>query len=135
MTSFGKTYARLLAASVATAAGLVLLGYFPTLRLAGAGAIGAMVAGIGISLVAGCVGAVPIGLAGRGDSRKLPQAILFATVLRFLVCLALAASALLSGLFEPLKVLGLWVALSYLAMLVVDTMFAAYVVGKARNHS
>ena len=118
--------------SLAAAAGVVLLGYYPTLRIAGPSALGAMVAGVAISLVAGCLGSIPIALAGQRDATKTPQAILAATVLRFLAVLALAASVLLSGWFDR-AVLAFWVGLSYLVMLVIDTMYAIHVVARTRG--
>ena len=132
MKAFGRTYGRLIMTSLAAAGGVVLLGYYPTLRIAGPSALGAMVAGVAISLVAGCLGSIPIALAGQRDATKTPQAILLATVLRFLAVLALAASVLLSGWFDH-AVLGFWVGLSYLVMLVVDTMYAIHLVARIRG--
>jgi hypothetical protein len=130
--SFGHTYARLILASIGTAAAIALLGYYPTLRVAGPDAIGAMFAGIIISMVAGLVGAVPIGLAVRGDPAKVPNAILMATAIRFVVVLALTASVVFGSAFDR-NVLGLWVGISYLAMLVVDTSYAVHIVGRVRG--
>lgn len=132
MRSFSHTYARLILASIGTAAAIVLLGYYPTLRLAGPDTIGAMITGITISMVAGLVGAVPIGLAARGDPTKVPNAILMATAIRFGVVLALTASVIFSNAFDR-NVLGLWVGISYLAMLVVDTSYAVHIVGRVRG--
>ena len=132
MKPFAHTYTRLILAGIGTAVAVALLGYFPTVRIAGADAIGAMVAGIAVSLVAGCAGAVPIALAAQGDPAKTPQAILTATAIRFLLALALTVSVVFSGWFDRV-VLGMWVGLSYLAMLMVDTMYAVHVVAKTRG--
>jgi len=129
---FAHTYTRLIGAGVATGVALALLGYYPTLRIAGTGAVVAMLAGIGISLVAACIGGVPIGLSASGDPRNVPQAILTATAVRFLVVLALTASVVLSNWFDR-AALALWVGISYLAMLAVDTIYAIQVVGKTRD--
>lgn len=133
---FGRTYARLVLSSIAAGVGIALLGYYPTLRIAGPSGMGAMAAGISISLVAACIGSIPIALAGRRESAtaKMPQAILMATTLRFLLVLALAASVLLADWFDR-AVLGFWVGLSYLVMLAVDTIFAVHVVGTLRGRS
>ena len=116
-------------------AGLVgLIGYFPTVRLAGPEAFGAMLAGIAISLVAGCLGAVPIGLVGSDDPVRTPPAILMATAIRFVVVMALTAPMVLTGWF-PRPVLGLWVGISYLAMLVVDSIYAVQVVRHMKGNA
>ena len=134
MKSFGQTYARLVLASLGTALAVGILGYYPTLRIAGADGVTAMCAGIGVSVVAGCVGAIPIGLAGQGDPTRVPQAILTATAVRFLVVMAITVSVVFSGWFER-AALGLWIGISYLAMLLVDTLYAVRVVGKMKgNH-
>lgn len=125
---FAHTYVRLTLAAVLSAAAVAALGYYPTLRLAGPQASGAMLAGIAISLVAVCVGALPIGLAAQGDPTKRPQAILMATAVRFVVVLALTVSVVFSGWFDR-AVFGLWVAISYLALLFVDTILAVRIMG------
>ena len=56
---------RLVAVGILTAVLVALLGYWPTVRMAGPGAVGAMLVGIAASLLAGLVGAVPVGR--RGD--------------------------------------------------------------------
>lgn len=111
---------------------LALLGYFPTVRLAGSEALAGMFAGIGVSLVAGLLGAVPVGLTAVRTPQKVPQAVLLSTALHLVVVLALAASVLLSGWFDRI-VVGIWVGISYLAMLVVDTVFAVRLVGAGRG--
>jgi hypothetical protein len=121
-----------MSASIATGVALATLGYYPTLRIAGADAVSAMPAGIGISLLAACAGAVPISLSVAGDPRKAPQAILTATAVRFLVVLAVTASVVLSNWFDR-ATLALWVGISYLAMLAVDTIYAIHIVGKMRD--
>ncbi len=125
-----RTYLRFVIAGISSAACVAALGYFPTVRLAGREAIGAMLAGIGISLLAGLVGAVPIGLASQGDPMKKPQAILLATTIRFIIAAAVTVSVVLSGWFDPV-VLGLWVGISYLAMLFVDAICAVRILGNS----
>ena len=129
---FGRKYLCLAAAGVATALALALLGYFPTARLAGSEALAGMFVGIGVSLVAGLLGAVPVGLTAVRTPEKTPQAVLLSTALRLVVVLALTASVILSGWFDRI-VVGVWVGISYLAMLVVDTVFAVHVVGAGRG--
>ena len=125
---FTPSYLRLAASSLGTACVLALLGYVPTVRASGTGVIDAMFVGIGISLLASLIGAVPVGLAAARAPQKITQAVLASTALRFLAVLALAAPLLLTAWFDRL-VMGVWVGISYLAMLVVDTVFAVRIAG------
>lgn len=106
---------------------LLVLGYLPTVRLAGDGALAAMLAGCGVSVLASLAGAVPIWRATRRAGGRPPQellpAVLGSIVLRFAAALVLAVAVVLSGWFatEPMLV---WLAISYLGLLVVDVRFA-----------
>ncbi len=126
------TYLKLVALSVVAALVLFALGYYPTVRLAGEGAIPSMAVGIAISLLASCVGSVPVALGTTTDASKSPQSILMATMLRFLVALALAAPALLSGFFIK-GVLGIWIGFAYLVMLAIDTVYSVHLVDRNRG--
>lgn len=128
MTPFLRSYARLTLAGLATATAIAALGYAPTLRLGGPEAIAPMLAGIGVSLVAGCISTAPITRASLAEATGGPQAILLATTLRFLVALVLTASILLSGWFDR-TVLVIWVGISYLSMLLMETLFAVRLLG------
>ena len=134
MKSFSQIYLKLIGISAAVAVALIALGYYPTVRIADETAIAAMIIGVSISFVASCIGSIPIGLAGQGDPTKIPQSIMLATALRFLVVLAFAASVLLAGWFNQVA-LALWIGLSYMAMLVVDTVFAVRVVGRTQGNN
>lgn len=119
----------------ATAAGatvlLVLLGWLPTGRLAGADGVAAMLAACAIGLVGSLVGGLPVALAARAD-RSAPSGrpatppvfrAMAGTGLRFAVVVALVAAVGLSGRL-PLRPLLVWTAISYLALLAVDTRYA-----------
>lgn len=131
-----QTYLKISAAGIASAAAVAALGYYPTLRVAGADATGAMFAGIGVSLVAGWIGALPIGLHRQGDRLGKPQAVLLATTIRFIVALALSVSIILSDWFDR-SVFGLWVGISYMAMLLAETICIVRVLedGKTGGHA
>ena len=118
-------YLRFLAWAVAVAAVLVVLGWVPTRRLGGESAVPAMFAGCVVVILASALGAVPIALAGgaRGGSAQRTQAVLLSMAVRLGAVVLLAVAAVLSGWF-PRKPLLLWVAISYVAMLVVDTRYA-----------
>lgn len=110
--------------AISFAATLVIagLGYWPTLRLAGDDAITAMVAGCFVSFVASGIGVIPVLLARRKPTSNITQAILISTGLRFIVVLMLTLSIALSGWFETAPLL-IWVAISYMALLSIDTLF------------
>ena len=121
---------KLLVLGLVVAALIVALGYLPTKRLGGPGAVSAMLAGCAISLVASIVGSIPIIVASRGPGRQMPTAVMLSTALRLMVVLALALSAALSGWFERAPLL-VWVAISYVLLLATDTVFAVRVAGTA----
>lgn len=98
------------------------LGYLPTLQIAGENAIKAMVAGCFISFLASGIGVIPVLLARREPTSNITQAILISTGLRFLLVLMLTLSIALSGWFETAPLL-IWVAISYMALLTIDTLF------------
>ena len=97
-------------------------GYFPTVKLAGSGHIAAMIAGCTVSWIASCAGAVPLARALSGASSETATAILASTTIRFFVVLALVAPLTLSGWFDRV-VFVVWVAISYLLLLAVDTCY------------
>jgi hypothetical protein len=118
-------YVRFLAWGLAATALAVLLGYVPTRRLGGEGALGAMIAGCVIGWLASALGGIPVAL-GRGkvaNPTARLQAMMASMGLRFGVVLALGAAAAFSGWFG-LKPLLLWIAISYMALLAVDTWYA-----------
>jgi hypothetical protein len=78
--------------------------------------------------VASAAGAWPIARAHGASPAAQYRALLAAIGLRFGLTLALALAAALSGWFERLALL-LWVAIGYMALLVVDTRFAWQVLG------
>lgn len=126
MTASGSPaveYRRFLAWSVAAAAGVALLGFVPTQRLGGAGALRAMAAGCVLGVLASAVGAVPIARARAGSPGDRLTAGLASMGLRLLVLFALGFAAVLSGWFERRPLL-IWTAIGYFAQLVVDTRYA-----------
>ncbi len=129
---FIRGYLRLAAVSAATALAVGLLGYMPTVAVAGRDTLPGMVAGIAVSLVAGILGAIPVGLAVSRTPQKAPQAVMLSTALRFAVVLALAAALILSGRVDRV-VAAVWIGISYLVMLAVDTVFAVRAVAAVRG--
>ena len=110
---------------------MVAVGYMPTRALAGDGAVWAMVAGCLTSAVASWAGAVPVLLARR-KQRALAAAgvtdtpetwaVMMSIVVRFAVVGILALSmAIGSGLSTAPYLI--WVSISYMLFLVIDTMY------------
>jgi hypothetical protein len=116
-------YLRFLACAVAIGATLVLLGYAPTRRLGGAGALPALVAGSVIGVLASAVGALPVARSRRSERRTPLQDMLVSMALRFATVLALGLSAGLSGWFETRPLL-IWIAFGYVAQLALDAHYA-----------
>ncbi len=134
MTSVNERFLRWYAAAIGVALAVVTLigaiGYWPTLRLGGRGAVPAMAVGCAISWIASCVGAVPLAWATARRSAQQANAILVSTGVRFLTVLALVVPAVFSGWLDRTP-LVIWVAISYLLLLVVDTMFAIRLTNRA----
>jgi len=96
----------------------------PTRRLGGPEAVTAMLAGWGVSLVASWIGALPLLVAGAGITpQERVVRLLGSMALRLAVVVLLGAGAVLGGLFSE-RALLLWIALSYMALLPLDTAFA-----------
>jgi len=116
-------YVRFVLWAVGIAVALALLGYAPTRRLAGEGAIPAMFAGCAIGVLASAVGALPVMLAKRSGTRPAPlQGMLVSMLLRLATVLVLGLSAGLSGWFATRPLL-LWIALGYVALLALDARY------------
>jgi hypothetical protein len=116
-------YLRFLAWTVALAVTIALLGYLPTKRWGGEGAVRAMLAGCGVGGVASALGGVPVLLfAGTGGASGA-SGVLAAMAVRFAAALGLSLAAALSGEFARGPLL-IWVAISYMVLLTVDTRYA-----------
>ncbi|HEX4964014.1 MAG TPA: hypothetical protein VF173_24520 [Thermoanaerobaculia bacterium] len=116
-------YLRFLSWAVAAGVALVLLGYAPTRRLGGEGALPAMVAGCVIGVVASAVAALAIMRSRRPGSGISLQGMMTALALRFVTVLVLGLAAGLAGWFETRPLL-IWIALGYVAQLALDTWYA-----------
>jgi hypothetical protein len=105
-------------------AGLVLgaLGYLPTRRFAGEGAVAAMFGALAAVTLGSIIGGLPILLARRRGAAK-PGVVMSSMLVR-LVAVVLLAAALALGLDLPTGPFLVWLALSYLLLLVVDTRYA-----------
>lgn len=121
--ALASRYLRLVASAAAATCAAGVLGYLPTRRMAGAGALAGMVGGCAIGMVAGALGAVPIALAGAGSAAARLQAALLSMGLRFGIVVLLGLAAVWSGWFARGPLLA-WMAISYTVQLVAETRFA-----------
>lgn len=116
-------YLRFLVWATVVTAAVALLGYLPTQRLGGEDAIPAMVAGCVVGLLAALAGGVPVALGRGAGPGAAHQTTMLAMAVRFVAALALGLAVALSGLFA-VRPLLVWIAIAYVALLVVDTWYA-----------
>lgn len=122
-SSASREFATLAAGSFGGAAGLAAVGAFPTQRIGGEGSLAAMAVGIGISLAASLVAAIPLVL-GRSANPAGRQAVfLGAMSARMVTTLVLFAVLVLCNVLNN-RALALWTGLSYLVLLMIETMTA-----------
>lgn len=120
--SKARRYLPFVAQVLAVTALLVGVGYVPTQRLEGDEGTRAMLAGCGISCLASMLGAIPVAL---GRASQVSAALNLATAsmaLRFLLVMILGVAAVLSGWFAKTPLL-IWMGLSYMVLLIVDTRY------------
>ncbi len=123
--TFGHYYLIMIAVSVLCGLALLGIGYVPTLRIAGGDGVTAMFVGVAVSVVATVLGSLPVAFALVGPPAKVPLAILGATCVRFLVVLMLVAPLAYFQVVQQVPFV-LWVAISYLVLLLVDTLNAVF---------
>lgn len=116
-------YLRFLVWATVVTAAVALIGTLPTLRLGGGGAVPAMIAGCVVGLLSSLAGGAPVALARGAGPGAAYQTMMFSMAVRFVVALVLGLAAALSGMFERGPLL-IWIAITYLALLVVDTWYA-----------
>ncbi len=119
----GAEFLRFLAWALAIGIATALLGYAPTRRLGGEGALPAMLAGCAIGVVSSVVGALPIAFSRRPGAPASPLQGLIAMGARTGTVLVLGLSIGLSGWFESGPLL-IWIALGYIAQLALDVWYA-----------
>lgn len=117
-------YLRFLAWVVGVVVLIALVGWLPTRRLGGPEAIPAMIVGCAAGALASALGGIPVarGRGAAGPAQRL-NAMMLSMGLRLAVVAALGAAAAFSGQFERVPLL-LWIGISYVALLAVDTRYA-----------
>ena len=122
-STFGRAFAGFVGVSTVSVVILAGLGYVSAARFLDAIGIRSMWAGCAVAWFAGCIGAWPLATAAAGRSMNAANAILGSTALRFMVVLVLVVPLTLSGWFDRVT-LVFSVAISYLVLLLVDTLWA-----------
>lgn len=118
---------RFLLSVVAVSVGLAVLGYLPTRRLAGAEGVGAMGAAVLVVGLASAAGGLPVFLARRAAEPK-PQIVLSSMLVRLVAVVVLSLPMVWWGGVAPRPFL-VWLVIAYLALLVVDTLYAMRAMG------
>src|SRR5262245_46408435 len=116
-------FAKLAAASIVAGVVLGAVGVVPTLRLAGQPGLGAMAAGIGVSILGSIVAAIPLAFSRDPSPASRQVAFLGAIASRMFVTLILFAVVVLSHVVAN-KPFTVWTGLSYLVLLCVETWTA-----------
>ena len=130
--TFGGYYAAFVGIGLATALSVAAIGYYPTERHGAGGGATAMLVGCGVSWIASCIGALPTAAALSSRPKQAATAVLASTMVRFVTALVLVVPLVLSGWFDR-KVLVFFVAVSYLMMLLVDTLLAVRIIRRAEE--
>jgi len=102
--------------------GVAAAGYVPTVRLGGEGAKLGLFAGCAVSLVGSWIGSVPVLLAVRAGGGAV-NAVMVSMALRFVIVAGLALAIAISDVVSKGPFL-IWVAISYVVLLIVDVMLA-----------
>lgn len=109
---------------IGVAAAIVLIGYAATIERGGREGIRAMWLAVGVNVLASTLAALPITIARIRPRRERLIAVLMGSLaLRLALVAVLATAVVLTGRLDRRPFL-LWVALAYLALLPVDTLYA-----------
>ena len=114
---------RFLCLALGLVVALCAVGYVPTRRLSGADAVGAMVAGCGISLVSAALAGWLLTAVGAETPQARMQRGFLAMVVRLAVVIVLGLAAALSGEFARAPLL-FWMATSYVVLLPLEVRLA-----------
>lgn len=128
MASVYRSYGQFLSWLLAVSAVLLIPGYFVTKNLAGSEAIIGMFWGCGLSLLAAALGGIPQVLSS-GSPQQAGALHLGSLAIRMGITL-LGVLAILLGTSVPRTSFLLWVAASYMGLLIADV---AYVLTHARQ--
>jgi hypothetical protein len=123
LASVGTTITRFGALALSIAIALLLVGYRPTMKLAGEEALPAMFVGVAVALVASLAGTLPVFWSRHKPPGEAWGAAVGAMGARMAVALGLGCGLALATPL-PVKPLLLWVVITHGAMMVPDTMLS-----------
>jgi hypothetical protein len=118
-----RRYVRFLGLAAGLVVALCVVGYLPTRRLFGTNAVGSMVAGCGISLVAAALVGWLLTAVGAETPEARMQRGFLAMVVRLGVVIVLGLAAALSGEFARAPLL-FWMATAYVVLLPLEVRLA-----------
>lgn len=119
----------LVVASVGVALLLASIGYLPTVRFYGQAGIGGMLLGLAVSTAATICGLIPGLNASHAKPIDRHNAIMMGMLVRLVVVVLFGAAAALSDLV-PYRPLLIWIAIGYMALLLIDTLAINNLFGK-----
>lgn len=122
MSAIAAAIAKFFFATVGLMVVVGAIGYVPTVRLGGEDAMAGLLAGCGVSLAGSWIGSIPIFVALRAGCGAV-NAALAAMALRFVLVGGAALAIALSGAVSKGPFL-VWVAISYVVLLIADVMLA-----------
>jgi hypothetical protein len=123
--SASSRYGWFVAIAVAVVAALAGIGFVPTRRLAGDFGILSMLAGCAIGLISAACAGLLLVIAGAETPEARMKRSFLAMVIRLAIIVALAAAAVLSGMFSTAPLL-LWMGIAYMALLPLEVRLAIY---------
>lgn len=110
---------------------ITAIGWVPTQRVAGSDAISGLLAGCGVSLAASVLSAIPAAFQAGRIGRSSLGLMTVGMALRMVLALGGGLALAQSGWFMRGPLL-IWLAISYAALLVVDTRFVLKAVGAGK---
>jgi hypothetical protein len=116
-------YLRFIGLAIVIVVALVAVGALPTRRLAGEGALPAMLVGCGISLAAAALAGALLVTVNASTPKAQMQRAFQAMIARLVVVAVLGVLAVFSGVLARTPLL-FWVAMSYVALLPLEVRLA-----------
>ncbi|UCG31791.1 MAG: hypothetical protein JSU68_08985 [Phycisphaerales bacterium] len=114
-------FAKLVAAGLLPLVLAVAMGAYVTHQVAGGAGIKAMLVGCAVAMLGNWMGALPVAMVSGRAARDGGLAALMGTALRFLAALVLTPALALTGWVDVAPFV-IWVAISYLAILIGETI-------------
>jgi len=118
-----RSYLLFVSILLGTVALLIAVGWVPTRNLGGEGAIWAMITGCAVSLAGSALGGIPAAMAAGRPAIDRSNLLLGSLAIRLLLVLALILAVVFASPL-PRKPFLVWLVISYLVLLPVDSIAA-----------